>query len=91
MYLSMRLASIEIPNAWYLFSHLKKNNTFNIVIEYCEKQKYTQIVIPDGNYDCDSLQNYLNTTYFYEAEKDNLLKYIKFSIRPIIVSKPLLS
>jgi len=79
--LSMRLASIEIPNAWYLFSHLKKNNTFNIVIEHCETKVFP-IVIPDGNYDCDSLQNYLNTTYFYEAEKDNLLKYIKFSINP---------
>ena len=79
--LSMRLASIEIPNAWYLFSSLKKNNTFNIVIEYCETKVF-QIVIPDGNYDSDSLQNYLNTTYFYEAEKDNLLKYIKFSINP---------
>ncbi len=79
--LSMRLASIEIPNAWYLFSHLKKNNTFNIVIEYCETKVFP-IVIPDGNYDCDSLQNYLNTTYFYEADKDNLLKYIKFSINP---------
>lgn len=79
--LSIRLASIEIPNAWYLFSHLKKNNTFNIIIEYCETKVF-QIVIPDGNYDSDSLQNYLNTTYFYEAEKDNLLKYIKFSIDP---------
>jgi len=79
--LSIRLASIEIPNAWYLFSHLKKNNTFNIIIEYCETKVF-QIVIPDGNYDSDSLQNYLNTTYFYEADKDNLLKYIKFSIDP---------
>ena len=79
--LSIRLASIEIPNAWYLFSHLKKNNTFNIIIEYCDTKVF-QIVIPDGNYDSDSLQNYLNTTYFYEAEKDNLLKYIKFSIDP---------
>jgi hypothetical protein len=79
--LSLRLASIEIPNAWYLFSNLRKNNTFNIVVEYCETKVYT-IVIPDGNYDSDSLQNYLNTTYFYEAEKDNNLKYIKFSIDP---------
>jgi hypothetical protein len=30
--LSMRLASIEIPNAWYLFSKLKKNNFFEIDI-----------------------------------------------------------
>jgi hypothetical protein len=38
--------------------------------------------VPDGNYDSDTLQNYLNTTYFYEAEKDDALKYIKFSIDP---------
>jgi len=80
--LSMRLASIEIPNAWYLFSHLKKNNTFNITIDYCGEKKIFTIEIPDGNYDCDSLQNYLNTTYFYEADNDNYLKYIKFSINP---------
>lgn len=80
--LSMRLASIEMPNAWYLFSQLKKNNTFNICICLCGETKIYPIVVPDGNYDCDSLQNYLNTTYFYEAEKDNPLKYIKFSIHP---------
>jgi hypothetical protein len=80
--LSMRLASIEMPNAWYLFSQLKKNNTFNICIGVCGETKIYPITVPDGNYDCDSLQNYLNTTYFYEAEKDNHLKYIKFSIHP---------
>jgi len=80
--LSMRLASIEMPNAWYLFSQLKKNNTFNICICVCGETKIYPIIVPDGNYDCDSLQNYLNTTYFYEAEKDNPLKYIKFSIHP---------
>jgi predicted S18 family serine protease len=26
---SLRLASIELPNAWYLFSHKQKNNVFN--------------------------------------------------------------
>jgi hypothetical protein len=80
--LSMRLASIEMPNAWYLFSQLKKNNTFNICVYVCGEKKIYPIIVPDGNYDCDSLQNYLNTTYFYEAEKDNHLKYIKFSIHP---------
>ena len=80
--LSMRLVSIEMPNVWYLFSKLKKNNTFNICIGVCGETKIYPIIVPDGNYDCDSLQNYLNTTYFYEAEKDNPLKYIKFSIHP---------
>jgi hypothetical protein len=80
--LSLRLASIEIPNAWYLFSNIKKNNTFKIDICHCKDDKTFTIHVPDGNYDSDTLQNYLNTTYFYEAEKDDALKYIKFSIDP---------
>ena len=100
---SMRLASIEIPNAWYLFSHNKKNNFFKIIIiikkknteeqeeqeeyeEYEEKKEYT-ILIPDGNYDSETLENYLNETYFYQSEEEEdeeeekcLLKFIKFSI-----------
>jgi hypothetical protein len=90
--LSMRLASIEIPNAWYLFSKFKKNNFFEIDIfesssesssESIKKYNYL-IIIPDGNYDIDSLQYYLNTTYFYQSEqtKNTPLKYIQFSIDP---------
>ena len=83
---AMRLVSIEIPNAWYLFSSLKKNNVFEIVVKLktdVTKSVSYKIVIPDGNYDCDTLQEYLNTTYFYESEDldaDNLLRRIKFSI-----------
>ena len=77
---AMRLVSIEIPNAWYLFSSLKKNNVFEIVVSSVSYK----IVIPDGNYDSDSLQEYLNTTYFYESDTntdlDNPLRRIKFSI-----------
>lgn len=73
---SMRLASIEIPNAWYLFSHIKKNNVFKIVVEGVT---YT-INIPDGNYDSESLQYFLNTTYFCDSDSDNCLQYIRFSI-----------
>jgi len=80
--LSMRLASIEIPNAWYLFSNMKKNNIFKIHVCVCNEDYTYVIQVPDGNYDSDTLQNYLNTTYFYEAEKDDALKYIKFSIDP---------
>jgi hypothetical protein len=93
--LSMRLASIEIPNAWYLFSKLKKNNFFEIDIYETSaisssepikpviKYNYL-IIIPDGNYDIDSLQNYLNTNYFYQSELtiNTPLKYIQFSIDP---------
>ena len=88
--LSMRLASIEIPNAWYLFSKLKKNNFFEIEIQIKKKgqDKYTKynflIVVPDGNYDIETLQYYLNTTYFYESTitENSPLKYIKFTIDP---------
>jgi len=80
---SMRLASIEIPNAWYLFSSSKKNNIFKIEISMNknEKEEFT-IIIPSGNYDYESLENYLNETYFYKStsEEETLLKYIKFSI-----------
>ena len=82
---SMKLASIEIPNAWYLFSHVQKNNQFIIEIynpkETGQPQKQIfPIVVPDGNYDSESLQHYLNTTYFYESETETDLKYVKFSI-----------
>jgi hypothetical protein len=80
---SMRLVSIEIPNSWYLFSTDKKNNWFEITIDVDDDKKYCyDISIPEGNYDCDSLQEYLNRTYFYESGIANYLKYIKFSINP---------
>jgi len=82
---SMKLASIEIPNAWYLFSQLQKNNCFTIVIikkEPKETKTAYLVTIPDGNYDSDTLTHYLNTTYFYEATTKTDLKYIKFSIDP---------
>jgi len=77
---SMRLASIEIPNAWYLFSSKQKNNNFTIVINNDGEQTKYNIVIPDGNYDNESLQVFLNTTYFSDSGVDTYLKYIHFSI-----------
>jgi len=78
--ISMRLVSIELPNAWYLFSHVQKNNIFQIEIKADGNVQSFSIVIPDGNYDIDTLQCYLNTTYFYESSMDTYLKYIKFYI-----------
>jgi len=106
---AMRLVSIEIPNSWYLFSNLKKNNVFEIVFHVpasfnnntnhnkhnaANKPKTHNssdttcayvIEIPEGNYDTETLQDFLNSTYFYEAPssseyKKTYLKYIKFSI-----------
>ena len=77
---ALRLASIEVPNSWYLFSHVKRNNQLEIEINNCGTISSYMIVIPDGNYDCDSLTKYLNTHYFYESERDDDLQYLKFSI-----------
>ena len=95
---AMRLVSIEIPNSWYLFSNLKKNNVFEIVFNVPASFNNNNanlnaanttcgyvIEIPEGNYDTESLQEFLNSTYFYEAPssseyKKTYLKYIKFSI-----------
>jgi len=77
---SLRLVSIEIPNAWYLFSHKQKNNVFNIEVNIDNTVTTYTITIPDGNYDSDSLQQFLNTTYFSQSKTDTYLKYIHFSI-----------
>ena len=78
--LSIRVVSIEIPNSWYLFSHAQKNNVFQIEIKADGNIQTFNIVIPDGNYDIDTLQCYLNSTYFCESQMDTYLKYIQFSI-----------
>jgi hypothetical protein len=78
---SMRLASIEIPNSWYLFSDKKINNTFKIIIDNnCIKTEYI-ICIPEGNYDIDTIEDFLNTTYFYKSNSH--LNFIKFSINSL--------
>ena len=79
--ISMRLASIEIPNAWYLFSNLKKNNEFMIEINNNGNLTKYMIVIPEGNYDNNTLPDYLNSTYFYLSTTSEMdLTFIKFEI-----------
>lgn len=80
--MSMRLASIEIPNSWYLFSHKKKNNQFKIEVTQHKKCHVFNIVVPDGNYTNDTLTKYLNQTYFCERVDDSILKNLKLSINP---------
>jgi hypothetical protein len=97
---AMRLVSIEIPNSWYLISNLKKNNVFEIVFNIPQNKNNEPsannqpsakcgyvIEIPDGNYDSETLQDYLNSTYFYQSSSSSeynktYLKNIKFSINP---------
>jgi len=80
--LSLRIASIELPNSWYLFSSAKKNNTFIVGIHNTKKSTEYTIFIPDGNYTCDTLQEYLNTHYFCDSGIDNDLQYLQFVIHP---------
>ena len=81
--LSLRLVSIELPNSWYLFSSVKKNNVFYISVE-CSDEDITdyKIEIPDGNYSYETLECYLNTNYFCDSDMEHPLKNIKFSIHP---------
>ena len=79
---SLRLASIEIPNSWYLFSTVKSNNIFNIEINNNGIITNYEIIVPDGNYDNNTLPDYLNNTYFYNSGLANDLVYIEYSIHP---------
>jgi len=76
--ISIQLSSIELPNAWYLFSDLKQNNIMKIQIG-C--QTY-DIVVPCGNYDITSLPQFLNSTYFYLSDTETELRFLKIHINP---------
>jgi hypothetical protein len=77
---SMRLASIEVPNAWYLFTN--KNNTFTIRFHGVDGIKEYCIVIPEGNYNDETIQRLLNCYFFYKSDVTNELKHIRFHINP---------
>jgi hypothetical protein len=54
---SMKIASVQLPNMWYAFSEATKSNRFTVIITglnvapYIPTEVYTnEIVIPDGNY-----------------------------------------
>jgi hypothetical protein len=79
--ISLRLSSIEIPNAWYLISSSIGNNIFTITIN----GNTYQIIVPDGNYGVQCLITYLNTTYFYQSQTTpDDLKNIQFSINTYV-------
>ena len=73
----LRLASIEIPNSWYLFSQTKGNNQFQITTDNSGVVSTFLITIPSGNYDNTTLPDYLNN-YFAMATTD--LQYFQFAI-----------
>ena len=79
---SMRLASIEIPNTRYLFSSNQKNNTFNICI--CN-ETFT-IIIPNGNYTNDSLEECINTLLQCNTKLQSIHFYIDTQFHSIFES-----
>ena len=80
--ISIQLTSIELPNSWYLFSTLKKNNVMKIQLNDTQQASVYEIVIPDGNYDIKTLPHLLNSQYFCESENENDLRFLKCSIHP---------
>ena len=76
---SIKLLSVEIPNSWFLFSNIIGNNKFKIEITYNKKCSVYYIIIPEGNYDKESLVYYLNKKYFLNSGND-LLEYIEIAI-----------
>ena len=53
---SMKITAIEIPIVWYAFSSQQKNNTFIITIDNVKNT----IVIPDGNYNSETMKTLMN-------------------------------
>lgn len=82
---SMRLASIELPNSWYLYNDANKNNTFRIEITQPDTTVTSyDIVIPEGNYDTDTITEYLNNTYFcFSLTSDIFLQQLQYTISEI--------
>lgn len=56
--ISLRIASVEIPNNQYAFSAAKQNITFQIKL--ASASNYTTITIREGNYSSMELQNEIN-------------------------------
>ena len=79
---SMRLASVELPNTWYLFSTRNKSNYFYLTIfnPLSEETTTTTITVPDGSPDIDTIATYLNTTYFYNSGNTDDMSLFIFHI-----------
>lgn len=67
---SMKIASLQIPNMWYAFSEATKTNRFMVIITginfgtYVPTQVYTnEIVIPDGNYTSAQFVQIMNNLF----------------------------
>jgi len=67
---SMKIASVQIPNMWYAFSEANKSNRFTVMITGLNVAPYdpaevyvNEIVIPDGNYLSDEFMECMNNLF----------------------------
>ena len=79
---SMRLASLELPNTWYLFSARNKSNYFVMSVRDFAEDTLTEllITIPDGSQDIDTIATYLNSTYFWSSTRTDAFTFFQISI-----------
>lgn len=66
---SLRLSSVQLPNVFYTFRSIKKNNTFYIK-EYTTNIKGL-ITIDDGNYSSDEIGDYLTDLINHTLHTDD--------------------
>jgi len=69
---SMQLSAFEMPGTFYAVSKVFGNNFFVISIEGLDP---LTVVVPDGNYDYLSLQNYLN---YFLSQQSGLYTNVRF-------------
>jgi hypothetical protein len=81
---SMKIASVQIPNMWYAFSEANKSNRFTVMISglnvapYDPAEVYTnELVIPDGNYLSDEFMECMNNLFKNTA---NGMEFFQFAI-----------
>jgi hypothetical protein len=77
---SMRLASIELPNTWSLFSKRTGSSSFIMSVTNGDTTTDYLIEIPSGNFDSDAVSKYLNQTYFYQSTTVDDLSLFMFSV-----------
>jgi hypothetical protein len=91
---SMKVASIECPNAWYTISSENNSNVFTITIYNCptpidKTVQYgpiliNKIEIPAGNYRSDFLSIAVNNIF---SNVRNGLEFLYFDLSEIIIKR----
>jgi hypothetical protein len=76
--ISMALASVEMPNIWYIFSSQRSSNYFNVKFKNYVYNGITydisyDVVIPDGNYTSEEITVTLNNLFKYYADNNPII------------------